>query len=86
MAGVFLGIGAYPTAMGQRIQNVLRRAKFAAAGGAVGGALGGVVGRNAASTGAGIGALVGATLAETVAPRDSLLKQVRGGGSDSDAG
>jgi outer membrane lipoprotein SlyB len=69
--------------MRQRIQAVLRRAKFAAAGGAVGGAIGGVVGRNAASTGAGIGALVGATLAEKIGPRDSLLTQVRGDDSDA---
>jgi len=58
--------------MRERIQQVLRRAKFAAFGGAIGGAIGGIIGRNAASTAAGVGAMVGATFAEKVAPADSF--------------
>ena len=67
--------------MRERIQQILRRAKFAAFGGAVGGAIGGIVGRNAASTGAGVGAMVGATLAEKIAPADSFRARLSRGGS-----
>jgi outer membrane lipoprotein SlyB len=63
--------------MRKRIQQVVRRAKFAAFGGAVGGAVGGLVGRNAASTGAGVGAMIGATLAEKIAPADSLRARLK---------
>ena len=76
-ARAFLPLPGQHKFVKERIQKVVRRAKFAAAGGAVGGAVGGLVGRNAASTAAGVGAMVGATLAEKIAPADTIRERLQ---------
>ncbi|PSQ11181.1 hypothetical protein BRC93_06855 [Halobacteriales archaeon QS_5_70_15] len=57
-----------------RLERSLRRARYAA----VGGAIGGLVSRNAASTGAGMGGLLGATVAEKREAVDGVIEGVRG--------
>ena len=61
----------------KRLDSVVRRAKFAAIGGAVGGGIGGLLSRNAASTGAGLGALAGATVAEKLGASEVVVETVK---------
>jgi len=70
--------------MKERITGALRRARYAAIGGALGGALGGLISKNAASTGAATGALLGAVFAEKRSSAGNVLSSLPGRSSDDD--
>ncbi|MGZ0747205.1 MULTISPECIES: glycine zipper 2TM domain-containing protein [unclassified Haloparvum] len=63
--------------MGEKLDTVLSRARYAAIGAAVGGGLGGLFGRSTASSGAALGGLVGAAVGEKRVSARSMIEQVR---------
>jgi osmotically inducible lipoprotein OsmB len=71
--------------MKERITGALRRARYAAIGGALGGALGGLISKNAASTGAATGALLGAVFAEKRSSAGNVLSSLPGRSGDDEA-
>lgn len=63
--------------MGDKLETVLSRARYAAIGAAIGGGLGGLLGRSTASSGAALGGLVGAVVGEKRVSARSMIEQVR---------
>lgn len=63
--------------MGDKLETVLSRARYAAIGAAIGGGLGGMLGRSTASSGAALGGLVGAVVGEKRVTARSMIEQVR---------
>lgn len=63
--------------MGEKLDTVLSRARYAAIGAAVGGGLGGLFGRSTASSGAAIGGFVGSVVGEKRVSARSMIEQVR---------
>lgn len=65
--------------MGDKLETVLSRARYAAIGAAIGGGLGGLLGRSTASSGAAIGGLLGAVVGEKRVTARSMIEKVRSG-------
>lgn len=63
--------------MGEKLDTVLSRARYAAIGAAIGGGLGGLLGRSTASSGAALGGLVGSVVGEKRVSARSMIEQVR---------
>jgi len=63
--------------MGNKLETVLSRARYAAIGAAIGGGLGGLLGRSTASSGAALGGLVGAVVGEKRVSARSMIEKVR---------
>lgn len=63
--------------MGDKLETVLSRARYAAIGAAIGGGLGGLLGRSTASSGAALGGLVGAVVGEKRVSARSVIEKVR---------
>ncbi len=61
-----------------RINQIITRAKYAAAFAAIGAFIGGLISRNAASTGGALGALIGAKFGEFTSSNDTLQSRMKG--------